>query len=271
MLLSVHHIDSLDVPELAPYRTMRRQEEHRKQGLFVAEGEKVVRRLLESTFRVVSVLLPEKWFQELAPLIESRPEGIRAYIASKETLERLTGFSMYQGVLAVGQVPPAAPLSALLQSPRPRLLVAVDGLSSAENLGVVVRNCAAFGVRGLLVGETSSSPFLRRAVRSSMGAIFRLPVIEVARLVETLQELRRQGVRSIAAHPHAEGRTLGQARLDGECCLVFGSEGHGVTAAVLAVCDEAVAIPMQNGVDSLNVGSASAAFLYEAARQRGGA
>jgi tRNA G18 (ribose-2'-O)-methylase SpoU len=68
-----------------------------------------------------------------------------------------------------------------------------------------------------------------------------------------------------------EGSTLGQARLDGECCLVFGSEGHGVTAAVLAVCDEAVAIPMQNGVDSLNVGSASAAFLYEAARQRGGA
>lgn len=269
MLLSVHHIDSLDAPELAPYRTMRRQEEHRKQGLFVAEGEKVVRRLLESEFNVVSVLVPEKWFHELAPLVASRPEGIRAYIASKEALERLTGFSMYQGVLAVGTVPAKLSLRELLQGPRPRLLVAVDGLSNAENLGVLVRNCAAFGVQGLLAGETSSSPFLRRAVRSSMGTIFRLPVLESIALVESLRALRRHGVRIAAAHPHAQGRSLSEVCLTGDCCLVFGSEGHGVSEAVLAACEEAVAIPMQNGVDSLNVGSASAAFLYEVARQRG--
>ena len=70
-------IESLDLPELQPYRTMRRQHEHRQQGIFVAEGEKVVRRLLESKFTVVSVLLPEKWLRELEPLLQARPEEIR--------------------------------------------------------------------------------------------------------------------------------------------------------------------------------------------------
>lgn len=270
MLTSVQQIDSLDLPELAPYRTMRRQEDHRKQGIFVAEGEKVVRRLLESSFGVVSVLLPEPWFHELRPSLEARPDGICAFIAPKAQLETLTGFSMYQGLLAVGRVPSPLALATLLEGcAQPWFLAAVDGLSSAENLGVLVRNCAAFGVQGLLVGATCVSPFLRRAVRSSMGTVFRLPAVEGLNLPHALNELRRRGVRSVAAHPHVEGRILSQAALNGDCCLVFGSEGYGISPSVLAACDDAVAIPMQGGVDSLNVGSASAAFLYEAARQRG--
>src|SRR5207253_1107276 len=148
-------------------------------------------------------------------------------------------------------------------STRPFLFVAVDGLNNAENLGALVRNSAGFGVQALLVGETSSSPFLRRAVRSSMGTIFQLPVVELSNLAETLQELRRQHIRCIAAHPHTDRRTLSQADFTGDCCIVLGSEGTGVSAAVLAACDEAVAIPMSSGVDSLNVASASAVFLYE--------
>src|SRR6266545_5707991 len=180
-MLRVQEIETLELPELAPYRTMRRQWEHRQEGLFVAEGEKVVRRLLESDFTVVSLLLPEKWLREFEPLIRSRPEEIRAYVAEKRLLEQLTGFSMYQGILAVGTIPERATLEIVLKSSeRPRLFVAVEGLSNAENLGVVVRNCGAFGVDALLVGETSSSPYLRRAVRSSMGVIFRLPVVETA-------------------------------------------------------------------------------------------
>jgi TrmH family RNA methyltransferase len=87
--------------------------------------------------------------------------------------------------------------------------------------------------------------------------------------VDTLKFLRGQGVRCIAAHPHTDRRTLPQAAFAGDCCIVMGSEGHGISPAVLAECDEAVAIPMPADVDSLNVGSASAVFLYEAARQRG--
>lgn len=274
-MLRVHKISSFDAPELRPYATMRRPVEHEVQGIFVAEGEKVVRRLLESNFTVISAVFSEQWIESFRPLIEARPEKITVYLAEKKWLETLTGFSMFQGVLAVGKIPAPASLESVLQkTPPPRLFAAVDGLTNSENLGALVRNCAAFGVQALLVGETSSSPFLRRAVRNSMGAIFQLPVVEIGKgtaaretLSQTLRILRGRGVRCIAAHPRGQ-KNLPQADFAKDCCIVFGSEGEGISLPVLESCDEAANIPMPEKIDSLNVGAAAAVFLYEANRQR---
>jgi tRNA G18 (ribose-2'-O)-methylase SpoU len=285
-MFRVEKISSFDLPELQPYATMKRPLEHERLGIFVAEGTKVVQRLLESHFTVVSVVLPEKWLDDFRPLLEVRPEPITVYLAEKKLLETLTGFSMFQGVLAVGKIPPPVSFDDLLsKNEKPLLLVAVDALTNAENLGALARNCVAFGVQALIVGETSSSPFLRRAIRNSMGTIFQLPIIELAKLgqrhqfttkphvtrqtlTECLKELRQRGVRCIAAHPHTDKKFLSQADFSSDCCLVFGSEGDGISPAVLGACDEAVAIPMPPTVDSLNVGAAAAVFLYEVARQR---
>lgn len=272
-MFTVHRIDSLDLPELAPYRTLKRSAEHETQGIFVAEGDKVVQRLLESHFEVVSVLLPEERLAGLKPLLDARPEpNIPVHVvARKEILEKLVGFDLFQGVLAIGRIPAPRPLADVIAAtPSPRLFVAVDGLTNAENIGVLVRNCVAFSGQALLVGETCASPFLRRAVRNSMGAIFHLPVIATTSLVRSLGELNAHGVRCLAAHPHTDQKFLDQANLTTDCCLVFGSEGKGISAPVLAACPEAVAIAMPPTVDSLNVGSAAAVFLYEARRQRGG-
>src|SRR5256885_1068541 len=104
-MFQLQKIESLDLPELQPYRTMRQQMHHWEEGIFVAEGEKVVRRLLESNFSVLSLLLPEKWLRELEPLLQARPENIKVFVAEKQLLETLTGFSMYQGLLALGKIP----------------------------------------------------------------------------------------------------------------------------------------------------------------------
>jgi tRNA G18 (ribose-2'-O)-methylase SpoU len=248
---------------------MRRQIEHREEGIFVAESDKVVRRLLESHFPVVSLLIPEDWLVEFEPLLLKRQETVHVYLLEKKKLEALTGFSFYQGVLGVGRIPEAPSVAQLLKiSPKPRLYVAVQGVTNAENLGGMVRSCVGFGAQGLLVDRTSSSPFLRRAVRGSMGTVFRIPAIENLDLAETIPSLRNSGIRCVAAHPRADGRGLSEADLARDCCVVFGSEGHGISPELLKVCDEAVAIPMAAGVDSLNVGSAAAVFLYEASRQR---
>ena len=286
-MFRIEKISSFDSPGVQPYATMRRPAEQERQGIFVAEGTKVVQRLLESRFTVVSVVLPDKWLDDFRPLLEARPEPITVYLAEKKLLETLTGFSMFQGVLAVGKIPPPVSFDDILsKNQKPLLFAAVDALANAENLGALVRNCVAFGVQALIVGETSSSPFLRRAVRNSMGTIFQLPVIELAKLglrhrfktrphatqlslAECLKELRARGVRCIAAHPHTDKNILSQANFTGDCCLVFGSEGDGITPTVLEACDEGVAIPMSPTVDSLNVGAAAAVFFYEAARQRG--
>jgi tRNA G18 (ribose-2'-O)-methylase SpoU len=291
--LRFEKIFSFDQPELAPYRTMRRSAEHEAQGIFVAEGEKVVRRLLESRFTVVSVVFSAQHLEEFRPLLEARPEQITVYLAERQFLVTLTGFSLFQGVLAVGKIPPPASLDDILaKSPKPQLLVAIDSLSNAENLGALMRNCVAFGAHALIVGETSSSPFLRRAVRNSMGTIFQLPVVELKQrrgphesqvelrhrgipsseknltLAQTLCDLRARGIRCVAAHPHTKKKFLSQADFSGDCCIVFGSEGDGISKSVLETCDEAVAIPMPPAVDSLNVGAAAAVFLYEVQRQR---
>jgi tRNA G18 (ribose-2'-O)-methylase SpoU len=267
----VRQIESLDLPELAPYRTLRRAAEHETQGIFVAEGDKVVRRLLESRFGVISVLLPENRLAEFEPLLKSRSEKEISVFAvtNKSVLEELVGFDLYQGVLAVGKIPEIVTLEKILASgPGPRLFAAVEGLTSAENTGLLVRNCAAFGAQALIIGETSSSPFLRRAVRNSMGTIFQLPVFHSKNLITDLDKLRANGIHIIAAHPHTDKKILTQTDFKKDCCLVFGSEGSGLSKPVLAACDEAVAIPMSDGVDSLNVGAAAAVFLYEAQRQR---
>lgn len=252
---------------------MKWQFEQRQQGIFVAEGEKVVRRLLESDLPVISALLLERWFIELEPLLAARKETIRVYVAERPLLETLIGFAIYQGVLAVGIAPPLAGLDNMLASSlasfKAPLLVAADGISGAENMGGLIRNCAAFGVDGLIASESSCSPYLRRAVRSSMGTIFKLPAMETPSLLSTLAEMKAKGIRCVAAHPHTNQRRISEADLRGPICVVLGAEGTGLTPQLLDACDEAVVIPMQREVDSLNVGTAGAVFLYEAARQRG--
>ena len=269
--LHIQPVQSLDVPELALYRTLRRVEEHERAGVLVAANNKVIKRLLASRFAVVSALLTPAWLEKLEPQLRARPEeNIAVFVAEPPLLETITGYKLHQGALAVGKIPPAPDFEALLKnSPRPLLLAAVEGIASAENLGAVVRSCAAFGAHVLIVGETCGSPFQRRAVSGSMGAIFEQPLVRVDSLVATLTALRLRGVRCLAAHPRPGATKLAAADLRGDCCLVFGAEGPGLTVAALAACDHAVEIPMPSHMNSLNVAVAAGVFLYEATRQRG--
>src|SRR5450432_4047249 len=100
--LRIQKISSPDHPERAPYHTMRRSAEHEAQGIFIAEGEKVTRRLLASRFTVVSIVLPENKLADYRALLEARPEHVTVYLAEKPLLETLVGYSLFQGVLAIG-------------------------------------------------------------------------------------------------------------------------------------------------------------------------
>ena len=267
--LHITPVVSLDAPELAWYLTLKRVEEHERAGVLVATNAKVVQRLLASRFTVSSALLTPAWLEKLEPQLRARPEEITVFLAEQKLLETITGYQMHQGALAVAKIPPQPGFASLLEtSPRPLLLAAVEGIASAENLGAVVRNCAAFGAHFLVVGETCGSPFQRRAVSGSMGTIFEQPVAQVENLVAALTTLRARGVRCLAAHPRSDAKKLSAVDLRGDCCLVFGAEGPGLTDVVLAACDEMVEIPMPSHMNSLNVASATAVFLYEATRQR---
>jgi tRNA G18 (ribose-2'-O)-methylase SpoU len=269
-MITIVPITSLDFPDLIPYRTLRQSVEQFRYGKFIGEGKIVVRRLLESKHEIISVLITPEWLEEYSELLAARPEQITVFVGQKELLNTIVGYNLHQNIMALGKIPAQATLdSVLMQSSKPYLFVALDGLTNAENLGVLVRNCAAFGVHAVLVGETSSSPYLRRAVRNSMGTVFKMSVVQCINLVETLTRLRSSHQFKIfAAHPHTEENKIQGTDFSGNCCFVFGSEGNGISPQVLSACDLPIAIPMLLGVDSLNVASASAVFLYEALRQR---
>jgi len=252
------------------YLTLRRVEEHERAGVLVATNVKVIKRLLASRYTVVSALLTPAWLAKLEPQLRARAEDICVYVAEQPVLETITGYQLHQGALAVAKIPPQPDFETLFaRAPRPLFLAAVEGIASAENLGSIVRCCAAFGVHFLIVGETCGSPFQRRAVSGAMGTTFEQPLVRVPSLVATLTILRARGVRCLAAHPRADAKKLAAVDLRGDCCLVFGAEGPGLTSTVLAACDDMVEIPMPSHMNSLNVAVATGVFLYEATRQRG--
>ena len=263
-------ITSLDHLDLTPYRTLRQSVEQFRKGMFIAEGTIVVQRLLESAHTIVSVLIAPEWLEGYRDRFASRPEQITVFVGQKELLNTIVGYNLHQSIMALGKIPAQETIDTVLAtSTPPYLFVAMDGLANAENIGVLVRNCTAFGVQAILVGETSSSPYLRRAVRNSMGTVFKMPVVQCTILAETLRTLQvSHKFKVLAAHPHSEEHSIQRTDFSGNCCLVFGSEGNGLSPQILSACDMAVTIPMARNVDSLNVASASAVFLYEVLRQR---
>jgi len=215
---------------------------------------------------MVHELLPG---EEIPPHRRNNKEQPTIYLAGKELVESIVGYNLHQGIMAIAKLPPQRSLEEILTTiAKPFLIVALDGLVNAENVGLVMRNCAAFGVDAVIVGETSSSPYLRRAVRNSMGTVFTLPVVHVINLAASLTLLKNNhATRIIAAHPHEE-TSIHATNFSGNVCVVFGNEGEGISQAILDVCTDLIAIPMMNGTDSLNVASASAVFLYEVRKQR---
>jgi tRNA G18 (ribose-2'-O)-methylase SpoU len=265
--VNVHiRITSLDDPRLEPYRHLKDTNRTRWAGLFICEGEKLVRRLLASDFPAESVLLSSRFepqFRSLAP-----PE-VLVWVVPDEMVEPLVGFDFHRGILACGRRRPN-PTLAELAPPGPRLtLVICPEIQDPENLGSILRLSSAFGVDGVLVGRGSADPFSRRVLRVSMGASLRVPIREPTDLVDDLNQLRDPlSVQLAATVLDSTAEPLCSAVRPDRFALLFGSEGHGLDSALVALCDRRITIPMHAGTDSLNVAIAAGIFLHHF---RGGA
>jgi len=272
--MHVHPVDTLELPELEPYRTLRARTRHWQDGHIVAEGVKTVEALLASDFTVHSVLLNEAWLRTLRETLDApRFSETVAYVASDVLLEGIVGFPLHQKLLALAAMPANPPLEDLAV-PRntPALHVAVEGLADAENMGMVMRNCAAFGVDSVLVGPDSTSPYMRRSVRVSLGNVFSLRIHRADNLLDVLATCReRFGWHIVGTTPRGGSRTLEKAvHEERNICLLVGSEADGLSSDALALCDDHFTIPMHRGVDSINVANAVAVSLYEATRHGAG-
>ena len=257
-----HFIASLDDPRLAPYRQLKQTNATRWSEHFVAEGEKLVTRLLASGLTVRSLLVG----QCHAPRFDETicPQA-PVYVVPDAWVPEIVGFNFHRGVLACGTRPRRRTLADLPRPPDLRsTLVVCPNVQDPENLGAILRLGGAFGVDGVLVGADCPNPFSRRVLRVSMGAAFWLPIVEADDLETELAALghhwgyeRWATVLDPAAEPLA-----GLVRPD-RLALLVGSEGHGLTQRWIALSDRRVTIPMQPGTDSLNVAVATGIFLYQ--------
>jgi tRNA G18 (ribose-2'-O)-methylase SpoU len=269
-LRTIIPVTSLDLPALEPYRSLRETTHHWKRGFFVAESEKVVLRLMESRVEIASMLLSATWHDALAQTLSGpRFAETDLFVAPDHLLEEITGINLHKKIMAIGRIPENPTFESFVRAVSGGgVHVALEGIADAENMGTIVRTCAAFGVRSLLTGADSSSPWLRRSVRVSMGAVFGLRMFRAEQLCDTLDRLRREhGWRVIGTTPRGGVTTLAGERHDGPpLCLFFGSEGLGLSARAFASCDGRFSIPMAEDVDSLNVAIAVAVVLHEATR-----
>jgi tRNA G18 (ribose-2'-O)-methylase SpoU len=253
-------INSLDDSRLEPYCHLKDTNRTRWEGLFIAEGEKLVRRLLASDFPVESVLLSERFAAQLGSLV---PVEVPTWLLPDELVEPLVGFNFHRGILACGRRRANLTLEELAPADRPLTLAICAEVQDPENLGSILRISAAFGVNGVLIGRGSADPLSRRVLRVSMGASLRVPIRESPDLAADLQRLRDEcRVQLVATVLDADAEPLATAARAERLALVFGSEGHGLSRSIVSLCHRRITIPMSESIDSLNVAVAAGIFLH---------
>lgn len=230
------------------------------EGLFIAEGEKVIRRALAAGYPMRSMLLEAKWLPGLADVVDRVDAPV--YLADPPLLEAVTGYSVHRGALAAMARRPLPPPSDVTRDAQ--RLVVLEDLTNHTNVGAVFRAAAGLGVDAVLVTPRCADPLYRRSVKVSMGGVFAVPWTRLPRWPAELDELREQGF-TVAALALAAGAVdldaLAAAPPD-RLVLMLGAEGDGLAPATVAAADVVVRIPMAGDVDSLNVASAAAVAFW---------
>jgi len=264
--MAIEPIRAADDPRIAAYRDVPDAELVRSRGLFVAEGRLVVSRVIEDgRFRVQSLLVNEAARRSLAPLLATIPSHVPIYVCAAGDFLGITGHDIHRGCLALVERPPAPSIDALLAGAQ--TIVALEGVTNADNVGGVFRNAAAFGAAGVLLSPTCCDPLYRKAIRTSMGAALRVPFVRAGDWPAVLSQVRAAGFTIVALTPRepSERLDLFRSRPD-RVALVVGTEGAGLTPSVEAMADHRVRIPTSDGVDSLNLAVATGIALYELRR-----
>jgi tRNA G18 (ribose-2'-O)-methylase SpoU len=262
--MPVVHIDAADDPRVADYTALGDPQLLRDRGLFVAEGRLVVRRLIESTrFRVRSLLVTDSALHAIEDLVTKVATPLTIYLAPLDLFEGITGFNIHRGCLAIGERPAAASIDPLVASTD--LLVVLERVSDADNVGAIFRHAAAFGAGALLLSPGCCDPLYRKAIRTSSGAAFAVPFAEVSPWPRTLGRLKAAGFALMALTPRNADIDISALARTGELhervAVLLGTEGRGLTPEAAAMADCRVCIPITGTVDSLNVATAGAIAL----------
>ena len=255
-------IDDPNDPRVAAYRDIKERDLVGRQGLFIAEGETVLRAFVrDAPERVQSLLIDGKRADKLGEVYAGLPDGVPVYVVGQAVLDAIAGFHLHRGVLAVGSKPEPLSADALLAAAGERAVVVVlMGIANHDNLGGIFRNAAAFGVDGVILDSDCCDPLYRKAIRVSIGATLSVPTAWLAPGEDVVDLLDRHGFQGLALSPAAD-QTLAKLAPPARAAVLLGAEGPGLSKAVMDRVST-VGIPMAGGFDSLNVATTSGIVLH---------
>ena len=269
---NVIEITDFAAPELDVYARLTqaqlRSRLEPEKGIFIAESPKVIARALDAGYQPISFLMERKQITGPAQEILTRCGDVPVYTADRELLAQLTGFALTRGVLCAFRRP--APRTVEQVCAHARRVAVLEGIVDSTNIGAIFRSAAALGMDAVLLSPSCCDPLCRRAVRVSMGTVFQVPW---ARLGEKntewptagMDRLHKLGFKTAAMALDDRAVSVEDPVLQAEdkLAIVLGTEGDGLAANTIARCDYTVMIPMQHGVDSLNVAAASAVAFWQ--------
>lgn len=274
-MANIVEITSLSAPELDLFSRLTesqlRSRQEPEKGIFIAEGLKVIGHALDAGCVPVAFLVERRHIEGKARDAIARCGDIPVYTADSAVLSMLTGFALTRGVICAMRRPTPRTLNDVCTGAK-RLAV-LDGLVDPANVGAIFRSAAALGMDAVLLTQSCCDPLNRRAVRVSMGTVFQIPW---ARIGDSslhwpeagLAYLNEMGFSTAAMALSDKSVAIDDPELCAreKLAVILGSEGDGLAADTIACCDYTVRIPMQHGVDSLNVAAASALAFWQLRR-----
>jgi tRNA G18 (ribose-2'-O)-methylase SpoU len=251
-----------DDPAVAPFRAIKERDLVGREGLFIAEGETVLRAFVrDAPERVVSLLIDPKRKDKLAEVFAGLPDETPVHLADQAVVDAIAGFHLHRGVLAVGRKPePVAAGALLARLPGRAVVLALCGIANHDNIGGIYRNAAAFGADAVILDADCCDPLYRKAIRVSVGAALSVPTARLERGEDIAELLAATGFESLALSPSAT-ETLARLTPAPRTAVLLGAEGPGLPPEVMAGA-RTVGIPMAGGFDSLNVATTSGIVLH---------
>lgn len=261
-------VTSADDPRLADYRDLRdvqlRKHLEAEHGLFLAEGEKVVRRAVEAGYDARSFLMAPRWLDGLADVLDR--SDAPCYVLSEELAEEVTGFHVHRGALASLARRPLPSVESVISGARSVLVL--EDVVDHTNVGAIFRSGAALGFDAVLLAPRCADPLYRRSIKVAMGAVFSVPWTRLPDWRTALPDLSEAGFTTVALTLAPDAVPIEEAVAGVDAvALVLGSEGHGLSPRWQQAADRRAVIPMAAGIDSLNVAAATAVACYVTSRR----
>lgn len=259
-------IDDPDDPRIAAYLGIRERDLTGRQGRFIAEGKVVLDVFLSTRrFMAESILVLENRLAGLSEILRKAPPHLPVYVVSGDVMDKVAGFHMHRGILAIGaRRTPQLAKNLLEELPARSLIVVPVGISNHDNIGSIFRNAAAFGADAVFMDTTCCDPLYRKSIRVSVGAILKVPFASFDDTPAFIQELDRHGYDQFALSPSGE-LDMRDAHRSRKLALYLGTEGEGLPKNLLERL-KTVRIAMRGDFDSLNVAAASAIALHHFSR-----